>query len=173
MTEIHYVGGLFGSINGIDTGRRPKMRDCVFDGKIGESEDVPFTSTGGDFHAGGVIGVMGEDTSIGPEIEDCHARAQAFFVEYTGPGNMYIGGFNGYTNGGAVSACSAEGAINLNQTGSNNFTYFGGFTGYVNNVSPRTSEFVRCYATANLSSSSEANQSVGGFLGVVSAVPPP
>jgi hypothetical protein len=140
------------------------MQDCVFGGKIGESAAAPFKTTAGVFNVGGVIGVMGEDTSYGPEIEDCHARASGFFVEYGGTSTLSVGGFNGYTNGGAVSACSAEGAINLHKTGSTGTIYFGGFTGYVNNYSPRTSEFVRCYATANLTSESTAPQYVAGFL---------
>jgi hypothetical protein len=171
ISNEHGVGGLFGQVIANSTATRPKMRDCVFSGKIGESAAAPFKTTAGDFNAGGVIGVMGTSTSIGPEIENCHARAQAFFVEYAGTGVVYIGGFNGYTNGGAVSVCSAEGAINLNKTGSTGIIYFGGFTGYVNNTilpgSPplyRTSEFVRCYATANLTSTSAVTQYVAGFL---------
>jgi hypothetical protein len=144
------------------------MRDCVFSGKIGESAAAPFKTTSSNLSAGGVIGSIGSSSHYGPDAENCHTRAQAFFVEYTGTGEMYIGGFNGYTNGGAVSACSAEGAINLNKTGASGGIYFGGFTGYVDNAAGRTSEFVRCYATANLVSTSAAGQWVGGFLGRVS-----
>jgi hypothetical protein len=163
------AGGIVGTIYGNDIDKRAVMQDCVFSGKIGESTGSPMKATGSRFLVGGVIGLNGSNgaSQCGPDIANCHARSSAFFVDYGGTSTLNVGGFAGSTYSAAVKECSAEGPITIVSASNASSIYFGGFIGFVENIGTKTSEFVRSYATANLTSTSTAAQYVGGFLGYV------
>jgi hypothetical protein len=173
-TGTTYVGGLFGQIYSDTIGSRPKMKDCVFDGKIGDGQignGTPFK--GGTLRAGGIIGQMGYYLSngtltisgYGPEMDNVRARPAAFFVQSTNESR--VGGFCGMTLGGVISGCSAEGTINLGGTGGT--IYLGGFVSYVSQRdADQTTHITRCYATSALNAEGSVSIYAGGLVGYLS-----
>jgi len=162
-----FVGGLAGIING-QTNNHAILKDANYRLRV-----ISVWINSGDAYLGGALG-----TNYRADVTNCSAAAGSFYMDKSGSGSFFAGGFIGdvmgaerswenyvINPGGIIQNCYSDIPIIINNSGLETINA-GGFAGRIGGPGVNCKVFY-CYAKGNVSILGVESINAGGFAGII------